>query len=412
MSNLAINGGSALYESLTEPWPNYYDEDFEYIKDVIKSRVWGGIPFPGKYTSMCIDFVKKSMKSKYVTMVTNGSDALVIALKSIGIFPGDEVITTGYTWIATAGAVIKCNAVPVFVDIDPKNCCINPNEIQKKITKKTRGIIVVHLANQVCDMDSIMKISKANGLFVIEDCAHAPYSEWKHKCVGTIGDIGTFSFEQSKIITCGEGGMVVTQMKELHKKICAYSNCGRQLGTEEKFYGNILGWNYRMTELQATILYGQFNHIEEWTNKLNKNVEYLFNEIRRRSLYVRPFITENKNITRRQCYCVLLYYSCEKISLDIFCKAVRCEGAELEDKWYLAMNDIPLFHITASEWPYISKKYGCNIDKSSFDLNVCRDFVKNHIIWLHYPSFAGSFTQIDSLVDCIVKVEKNINELA
>ncbi|MEZ3425870.1 MAG: DegT/DnrJ/EryC1/StrS family aminotransferase [Lachnospiraceae bacterium] len=411
MSELAINGGKALYESLVAEWPNYYPGDFDNLKDVLTSRVYGGIPFPGKYASKCIELVKETMGTKYVTMVTNGSDALVIALKALGILPGDEVITTGYSWVATSGAIVKCNAIPVFADIDPENCCIDPDDIKNLITPKTKAIIVVHLANQICDMDAIMKIARENKMYVIEDCAHAPYAKWNNQCVGTIGDIGTFSFEQSKIITCGEGGMVVTQEQVLYEKIVAYANCGRKIRTEEEYFGKFLGWNHRMTEFQAAILYGQFSHIEEWTNKLQKNTDYLFSLITEKCKYVKPLLNNRKEITSRQNYCVLLKYSCDKIPLDIFCKAVRMEGAELEDRWYLAINDMPLFHVLKEEWPFIGEKYDAGVDVNSFNLKVCRDYVKNHIIWIHYPSYCRDFEQIECFVKCIQKVEENIEEL-
>lgn len=412
LAELAVKGGHPLYDSNLTKWPKYReDEDIERLADVLSSRVWGGIPFPGKYTSKCCDIVNQTMKCRYSSLVTNGSDALVVALKAVGILPGDEVITTGYTWVATAGAIIRCNAIPIFADIEKNTCCIDPDDVLKKITSKTKAIIVVHIANQVCDMDAIMRIADKYDIKVIEDCAHAPYAEWKHRCVGTIGDIGTFSFEQSKIITCGEGGMIVTNSTELYKKIGAMVNCGRMLGTDDTFYGEYFGWNHRLSEFQAAVLYGQLIHIKDWMKSLESNVNYLFEELNRRSKCIKPLLVNNKSITQRQFYCVLLYYSCTNVPLSTFCNAVRAEGAELEEKWYYTMNDFPLFHITSREWPYIMSKYGEKIDQDSFDLVVCRDMINNHIIWLHYPSFGDSHSQIDKLIDCIVKVESNLSEL-
>ena len=411
MALLAINGGKPLHTSLIGKWPNFYPEDIQNLQDVLYSRVWGGIPFPGKYTSLCTAYVKETMNCKHAVLVTNGSDALVISLKAIGIIPGDEVITTGYTWIATAGSILRCNAIPIFVDITPNTICIDPNLIEASITKKTKAIVIVHIANQVCDMDSVLAIARKHNLWVIEDCAHAPYAEWRGKKVGTIGDIGTFSFEQSKIITCGEGGMVITNSDELYEKISSYTNCGRKNNTDDEYYGNMLGWNHRLSEFQAAILFGQLQHIKEWMTHLDEQVLYLFEQIRQRSAYLRPLMEENKYITRRQHYSVLLYYSNGELPLSLFCKAVRMEGAELEDNWYPAMNDNPLFHVTSQEWPFIQTIYGDSISSSSFNLSICRDLANNHLVWIHYPSYSVSHEQINNFVDCIVKVEKNITEL-
>lgn len=351
-----------------------------------------------------------TMNCKYAALVTNGSDALTISLKVLGILPGDEVITTGYTWVATAGAIVQCNAVPVFCDIDEFSGCISPSEIEKNITGKTKAIIVVHLANQVCNMDEIMSISNRYCIPVIEDCAHAPYAEWRGKKVGTIGTIGTFSFEQSKIMTSGEGGMIITNSQHYFELICAFLNCGRRLGTEETYFGMAMGWNHRMTEFQAAVLYGQLLNIYSKMQKLEDNVEYLYYLLKKKSHYLTPFYNHDSRITRRQYYCIILKYE-GKIPLSKYCKAIRLEGAELEDKWYLSLNDNPLFHVTAREWPFIRARYGEQIDSSSVDLKICRKLVRENLVWIHYPSYNISFNQVEQLVACIEKVEKNINEL-
>jgi dTDP-4-amino-4,6-dideoxygalactose transaminase len=216
------------------------------------------------------------LNCKYAIGVSSGTDALLIALMALNIKPGDEVIVPTYSFFATAGVVSRMNAIPVFADIDPVTFNIDPKDIEKRITKKTKAIIPVHLYGQSCEMDKIMEIAKKHNLRVVEDGAQAigvQYKDGKH--VGTIGDIGCYSFFPSKNLGCfGDGGLVVSNNDELGEKLRIL----RVHGGKPKYYHKIIGGNFRLDALQAAVLNVKLPHLDNWSAKRRKNAE-LYTEL-------------------------------------------------------------------------------------------------------------------------------------
>ncbi len=207
-------------------------------------------------------------QSNYAVGVTSGSDALIIALMVEGIGAGDEVITTPFTFFATAGAIARVGAKPVFVDIDPVTFNIDPAKIAEKITKKTKAIIPVHLFGQAADMDPIMEIARANNLIVIEDACQAIGSEYKGKRVGSIGDYGAFSFFPSKNLGCfGDGGIVTCNDPEKAKLLKTFRNHG-QSGT---YMHDYVGGNFRLDAMQAAILSIKLRSLDAWSKGRQEN---------------------------------------------------------------------------------------------------------------------------------------------
>jgi perosamine synthetase len=197
---------------------------------------------------------------KYGIAVSNGTNALHLALVALGIGIGDEVIVPDLTFAATINAVLNANATPVIVDIERDSWCIDPTEIERAITPKTKAIIPVHLYGQPCDMHSIMRIAKTHNLRVIEDCAEAHGATFSGRKVGSFGDIGCFSFYGNKIITTGEGGMCTTNTHELDDKMRILRDHG--MSRTKKYWHDVVGFNYRMTNLQAAIGLAQFERID------------------------------------------------------------------------------------------------------------------------------------------------------
>lgn len=208
---------------------------------------------------------------KYTYGVSSGTDALLLALMAIGIKPDDEVIVPTYSFFATAGVVSRLNATPVFVDIDPVTFNINVEQIESKITSKTKAIIPVHLYGQSCEMDKIMEIAGKHNLRVIEDGAQAISTQYKDgRCVGTIGDIGCFSFFPSKNLGgYGDGGLVATNDDELAYKL----KIMRVHGGEQKYYHKVIGGNFRIDALQAAVLNVKLPHLNSWSAKRRENAE-------------------------------------------------------------------------------------------------------------------------------------------
>ncbi len=269
---LAINGGPKTVNT-DFPWPVFDETDIDEITNVVKSGSWGN-PDCGETVEMFEKEFADFCGSKYAIACVNGSVALRIALIACGVKPGDEVIITPYTFIATASIVLEANCVPVFVDIDPDTYNIDPAEIEKAITPATKAIIPVHFAGQACDMDAIMAIAKSHGLKVIEDACHGHGAEYKGKKLGSIGDAGCFSFQSSKNLTSGEGGMMITNDPDLYDMMNSLRNVGRVKGGEW-YEHHYLGCNYRITQLQTSLLLSQFKRLKEQTKRRHENGTYL-----------------------------------------------------------------------------------------------------------------------------------------
>lgn len=214
------------------------------------------------------------LNTKHAIGCANGSDALYIALLALDIKPGDEVITTPFTYIATAEAITQAGAVPVFADIKLDTFNIDPQEIEKKITPKTKAIIVVHLFGQACQMDEIMAIAKKNNIKVIEDTAQAFGTKYKNQSAGCIADIGTYSFYPTKNLSCaGDGGMLSTNSDELNERLRKI----RVHGSNKRYYHDELGVNSRLDELQAAILRIKLKHISKW-NETRAKLAKIYDE--------------------------------------------------------------------------------------------------------------------------------------
>lgn len=232
---------------------------------------------------------------KHSLGVSSGTDALLIALMAIDIKPGDEVIVPTFSFFATAGVVSRLNAIPVLVDSDPVTFNIDPAEVEKKITNKTKAIIPVHLFGQSCEMDEIMKIAKKNNIKVIEDAAQAIGVQYKDgRCVGTIGDIGCFSFFPSKNLGCfGDGGLVTTNDSNLAEKLRIL----RVHGGDPKYYHKVIGGNFRLDALQAAIISVKLPHLNSWSEKRRMNAETYTNLFLKHDLAEEEgrIIFDNKN---------------------------------------------------------------------------------------------------------------------
>jgi dTDP-4-amino-4,6-dideoxygalactose transaminase len=244
------------------------------------------------------------LNCKHAIGVSSGTDALLVALMALDIHPGDEVIVPTYSFFATAGVVSRLNAIPVFTDIDPITFNIDPDDVRKKITKKTKAIIPVHLYGQSCEMDSIMNIARQYNIKVIEDAAQAIGGQYKDgRMVGTIGDVGCFSFFPSKNLGCfGDGGLVVTNDDELGEKI----HILRVHGAKPKYYHKIIGGNFRLDALQAAVISVKLPHLDSWSQKRRENAKTYYDLFIKAGLSEEPgklqFDSKNKVLLPKAVY--------------------------------------------------------------------------------------------------------------
>lgn len=255
------------------PWwvPKVEKEDYEFIKRALDANFVNEGPLVAELEKKITDLIG----AKYASATTSGTAAIFLALKALGIGPEDEVIVPDLTFIATANAVQLSGAKLVLADIDPKNLNISPDAIKKAITPKTKAIVPVHVTGRGADMEAILEIAKKHNLYVVEDAAEALTSIQGNKYLGTIGDFGCFSFSANKTISTGQGGMLVTNNEELYLKLRPLKDQGRAVrgtGGGDDLH-NSIGYNFRMTDLQAGMGLGQFTHLKERVTRMKRNYE-------------------------------------------------------------------------------------------------------------------------------------------
>lgn len=276
MGNLAISGGTPVRATPWPAWPIWDGDERRRLMAVLDSGDWWATE-GASVSAFEIAFAEFHAAAECVA-VTNGTHALEVALTAAGIGAGDEVIVTDYTFLASASAVAYVNAIPVLVDIEPGTLCIDPDAVEAAVTARTRAVVAVHLAGHPADLDRLTEICQRHGLALIEDCAHAHGSSWRGVPVGTFGTAGTFSFQQSKLVTAGEGGALVTRDAGVAARARSLIDCGRRPGAW--FYEHfVLGSNYRMTEWQAAVLLAQLARYPGQLEERNRNAIWLNAEL-------------------------------------------------------------------------------------------------------------------------------------
>lgn len=267
------------------PWPSYTEEEAKAVSDVVLSNrvnYWTG--------NECREFEKEFARwsgAEYAVALANGTLALDVALQALGVGAGDEVIVTPRSFIASVSCVVNAGAVPVFADVEPESGNLSARTIREKLTSKTKAIICVHLAGWPCDMEPIMELAEETGIKVIEDCAQAHGARYKGRSVGSLGDVGAWSFCQDKIMTTGgEGGMVTTNDKSLWEKMWAFKDHGkswdavyeREHPAGFRWLHDSFGTNWRMLEVQAAFGRIQLRRMDAWTEMRRRNAA-LFAEV-------------------------------------------------------------------------------------------------------------------------------------
>jgi dTDP-4-amino-4,6-dideoxygalactose transaminase len=257
---LAIDGGTPVRTTPIGRWPEFGKPEEDLLLAALRSGVWGSID--GTFVNDLEREFAAVQDARHGIATVNATMGLSVALKAVGIGPGDEVLVPPYTFIATASAALMLGAVPVFVDVDPETLLIDPARIDDLVSPRTKAIVPVHHGGSPADMDGVMAAARRHGLRVVEDAAQAHGAAWRGRPVGAIGDVGVFSFQSSKPVNAGEGGMMLTNDPELDELLWSYRNVGRRRGGE--WYEHVrLGWNLRMTEFQAAVLIAQLRRMPD-----------------------------------------------------------------------------------------------------------------------------------------------------
>jgi 3-amino-5-hydroxybenzoate synthase len=374
---------------------------------VLKSRLWWRTPgtrtleFEGKFAAY--------HQAKHGIAVTNGTAALEVALAALGVGPGDEVIVPDFTFIATASAVLAAGALPVLVDVTSDTFCLDPNLIEKEITDRTKAIVAVHMGGHPADLDRLSEIARRHSVCLVEDSSHAHGSEWKGRKVGAIGDIGTFSFQASKLITAGEGGIIITNDDELERRARSIHDCGRMPG--EWFYSHfIYGSNYRLSEWQGAILTQQLSRLDKQAAIRTKNAAYLDTVLREIE-----GITPQKHdprCTRNGYYAYIFHYESSAFTdlpIKRFIEALEAEGIPTQAS-YPPIHELDLFKSGEylNRLPQEQRETGKQILKGEFPKSRRAGW---ETVWLPHPVLLGTRDDTARVPEAIRKIQKHAKKL-
>ncbi len=410
----AILGGSPVHKNNWPEWPQWNPQtDEEQIIKVLRSGVWSRKKVVAEFEEKWAE----TLGVRRCLATTNGTHALITGLKMLGVGAGDEVLTTPYTFIATIDAIILCNAMPVFVDVDPETFQIDPDKIEEKITDRTRAIIPVHILGLPADMGRIMAIAKKHNLLVLEDACQAHLAEIKGKKVSTIGDAGCFSFQTSKNLPLGEGGALVSDNEELMDWAFSFHNFGRPYGS---MVGDVsgeyvmVGTKCRATEYQAAIGLAQLVRLEEQTQKRNEMASYLKSQIQNIPGII-PYRLYD-DVTRAAYHLFPFRYKKEhfqNLPRKKFLDALRAEGVPCSGG-YTPLNKMPYLKdaLSSRAFKAIYSKEKVDINHYMLD-NDCpaNDQLCKEAIWIFQSLLLGSKQDMDDIAEAIARIQKNAPEI-
>ncbi|MBN1422604.1 MAG: DegT/DnrJ/EryC1/StrS family aminotransferase [Planctomycetes bacterium] len=411
-AKLALRGGRPVRTASWPDWPIWDRSGEERVLSILRSghwyRGWGETvtQFEKKYAEM--------LGVKRCVCTVNGTNALLTAMHLLDVGVGDEVIVSPYTFIATYNVAFNACALPVFADTDPETFQINPSKIEERITERTRAIIPVHILGLPADMDSILAIAKKHDLIVIEDACQAWLAEWRGRKCGTLGDLGCFSFQNSKHLACGEGGAVVGNDDEIMDRCFSYHNCGRPYGSVKATSSYpIVGTNRRLTEYQAAVLLSQMQRLEADTKKRGENAEYLTRKIRDIPGIIPHKLYEG---TTRAAYHLYPFRYDEKafdgVPRGKFLAALRAEGVPASGGYGPQYRDgLIEAALTSKNFRRVfpAKRLQEYRDQLQYPDNdrLCREAV-----WLPQSYLLADKKDMDDIADAISKVYENRGELS
>ncbi len=343
---LALAGGAPAVRAPAPAWPVAGDLEAAWMEGVVRSGKWSWM---GPHeTAFCQEY-KGFIGSRHCLCLANGTVTLQCALQAVGVQPGDEVIVPGLTWVATVQAALDIGANVVLADVNPETLCLDPAAFEKAVTPRTRAVIPVHLYGCMCDMDAIMAIARRHNLKVVEDVAHQHGSRWRNQGAGAIGDAGSFSFQQSKPLTGGEGGAVTTNDDEVYRIV----HCLKQVGWgPDNKPGNEYGHNYRITEMQAVLLRGGLRRLPEQTWKREESAAYLSEKLAEMGGPLQA-VPRDPRVTRQAYYAMTLKFNPQQaggLSKADYIKVLAAEGCGVGNT-YSAVYANPLLNLYAATSP-------------------------------------------------------------
>ncbi len=407
----ALVGGNPVRNRPFPSWPRYTEGDRRRLLEVFESGNWGGYPFPNTFAAEFAGRFAEFHGARYGCLAANGTIALTAALQAAGLRFGDEVIVPAYTWDGTAAAVLAAGGVPVFADIDPDTYCLDVEAARRALTPRTRAVIPVHLAMRFTDMDRLLELAVERDLLVIEDCAHAHGGRYKGRGAGSMGDLGCFSFQSSKLMTAGEGGAVITSRLEYLELLESLINCGRASRTD-RFKHRVVGWNYRITEFQAALLIGQLEALSELAERRAHNAA-LLSRLLSGIEGVRP-LPPQPEATVQAIYCYVFQYRPpdERVSRDLFAAALEAEGIPCDGRFYEAVYRSDLFPARAEDFPQLALERPRPLDYREFHCPVAERAAYREAVWLPQFLLLGEEQDVEDIARAVAKLMENREALA
>ena len=397
MAKLAWQGGPRECRAQWPAWPVWGPAERRAVLRVLESGKW----WHGENVLAFERAFARFQGARHGVTCNSGTAGLEAALGGLGVGPGDEVIVPAYTFIATASAVIRAGAKVVFADVRPDNLCLDPDDVERKLGTRTKAVIPVHFCGNVADMDRLNAIARRRRLLVIEDACHAWGSRWKGRGAGALGTCGAFSFQISKNITAGEGGIMLTDDEGIADAARSVTNCGR-CKSGGWYEHTLIGTNLRMTEIQAAILRVQLTRLEEQTIRREENARRL--DARVRGIPgIRIIDWVDPRITRRSYHMYSFRFTAEEwpgVSRDRFVAAMQAEGVPVG-----AGYPYPLYKNPVFQRPELGRDYS---DVSCPNAErMCQE-----ACWIMHPALLGSPEDTDDIARAMEKVRDSAQALA
>lgn len=426
MSVLAINNGSPVRVKPFPAWPVFDAAEEKALLEVLRSGKWWRFAFGqgvdlaepeegqrGRVAAFQ-DAFAKAHDCRYGIAAANGTATLDMGVRAMNLEVGDEIIVPAYTYVASATAVLQNNLVPIFVDIDPDTYNIDPRRIEEAITNRTRAIMVVHFGGQPADMDQIMALAAKHKLAVIEDAAHAHGCQWKGRKAGSFGLFSSFSFQASKNMTAGEGGIICTNDQQLAIECDSLTWAGRKVG-RPWYEFHRLGWNYRLTEFQAAILMCQLERLDAQNQLRMANAKCLTERLSTMP-GIRPLVHDPRT-TLHGYHIYMFRYDEEQTGLkrDLFLKAIAAEGVPGFGGYAFPLYKTPLFLNKAfinGAFP-LGTKYHNDLDYASFAAKcpIVERACRSEAVWLAQNLLLGTRQDMDDIAAAVEKVLQNKHEI-
>lgn len=394
----AVLGGPRARTRPFPRWPQVTERDEAAVLEALRSGRWsrgfealaGGaedLPFATRLEQA----VARLHQARFVLALSSGTAALDVAVRAAGLGPGDEVIVPAYSFVASATCVMQSGARPVFADIDPATLNLDAASAERAITRRTRGMVVVHLAGQPAEMDALGLLARSHDLALIEDAAQAVGAAWRGRPVGTLGSAGCLSLEASKNVACGEGGLLLTNDEALHRRACSLHSGGRRPGGPR--YEHVrLGWNYRLPELSAALALSQLRQLEQQQARRERNAALL----RRRlsGLEGLELLAPDPRVTRHANHLLVMRLDPERLGglkRRRFVMALAAEGVPCSEGYPRPIPQLELFAGEPQEEELFPEA-----------LRAARQ-----VVWLPHQVLLGQREDTEEVADAVLKIHQH-----